>query len=153
VAVLTDYGTRDFYVGALEGAMYTANPRVRITTISHHIEPFNVAEGCYVLVQVAREFPPGTVFLAVVNPGVGTARRCILVETPDHKLFIAPDKGLLSGVIEKLGVAHAYEIRNYSLMRQGGCPPHFTAGTSWGQLLLIWQGISSPLRLGRKSQT
>jgi S-adenosylmethionine hydrolase len=123
VAVLTDYGTRDFYVGALERAMYAANPRVRITTITHHIEPFNVAEGFYVLAQAAREFPPGTVFLAVVDPGVGTARRCILVE--------APDNGLLTGVIEKLGVAHAYEIRNYSLMRQGGvCRPHFTAGTS-----------------------
>ncbi|UCH00805.1 MAG: S-adenosyl-l-methionine hydroxide adenosyltransferase family protein [Deltaproteobacteria bacterium] len=119
VAVLTDYGTKDFYAGALEGAMYTANPRVRITTITHGIEPFNVAEGSYVMAHAALEFPPGTVFLAVVDPGVGTERRSIVIETPDHKLFVAPDNGLLTGVVDKLGVAHAYEIKNYRLIRQG----------------------------------
>jgi len=119
VAVLTDYGTKDFYVGALKGAMYTANPQVKITTITHQIEPFNVAEGSYVLVHAAMEFPPGTVFLAVVDPGVGTERRSIVMESPDHKLFVAPDNGLLTGVMDKLGVAHAYEIKNYGLIRKG----------------------------------
>jgi len=119
VAVLTDFGTRGFYVGAMEGAMYTANPRAKITTITHQIEPFNVAEGSYVLTQAAREFPPGTVFLAVVDPGVGTARRCIVAETRDHKVFVAPDNGLLTGVMDELGVAHAYEITNSRLMRRG----------------------------------
>lgn len=150
VAVLTDYGTTDFYVGALEGAMYKANPRVRITSITHHIEPFNVAEGSYVLVQAAREFPPGTVFLAVVDPGVGTARRCILVQTPDHKLFVAPDNGLLSGVIEKLGVAHAYEIRNHSLMRQGGVSATFHGRDILGPVAAHLAGDIQPSEVGPK---
>jgi len=119
VAVLTDYGTKDFYVGALEGAMYTANPRVRITTITHGIEPFNVVAGSYVLAHAALEFPPGTVFLAVVDPGVGTERRSIVVETPGHKLFVAPDNGLLTGVMHRLGIAHAYEVKNPRLIRKG----------------------------------
>ena len=99
VAVLTDFGTEDFYVGAMVGAMVTVNPRLRITTITHQIKPFNVAEGSYVLAQAAPEFPPGTVFLAIVDPGVGTQRRSIIMESLDQKLFVAPDNGLLTGVM------------------------------------------------------
>jgi hypothetical protein len=119
VVVLTDFGTTDFYVGAMEGAMYTANPLVRIATITHEVEPFNIAEGSYLLAQAAREFPPGTVFLAIVDPGVGTQRRSIVLETADGRLFVAPDNGLLTGVMDELGVLHAYEITHGAAMRQG----------------------------------
>lgn len=118
VAILTDYGTEDFYVGALQGAMYTVNPQVRIATITHQIEPFNVAEGSFVLAQAAQEFPPGTVFLAVVDPGVGTRRRSIVMESLDGKLFVAPDNGLLTGVMDELGIVRAFKITNPGVMRQ-----------------------------------
>ena len=100
VAVVTDFDTTDFYVGAMQGAMYSVNPQARIVTITHEVEPFNVAEGSYILVQAAREFPSGTVFLAVVDPGVGTERRPIVLQTKDEKLFVAPDNGLLTGVMD-----------------------------------------------------
>ncbi|MFQ5594566.1 MAG: S-adenosyl-l-methionine hydroxide adenosyltransferase family protein, partial [Anaerolineae bacterium] len=132
VVVLTDFGTTDFYVGAMEGAMYTANPQVRIATITHQVEPFNVAEGSYLLAQAAREFPPGTVSLAVVDPGVGTERRPIVLETWDEKLFVAPDNGLLTGVMDTLGVAHAYQITNRRLIRPGALSTTFHGRDIYG---------------------
>jgi S-adenosylmethionine hydrolase len=59
VVLLTDYGTTDFYVGALEDSIYSANPEARISTITHEVPAFNIAEGSYILAQAAREYPPG----------------------------------------------------------------------------------------------
>ena len=98
--------------------MYTVNPQLRITTIIHQIETLNGAEGSFVLAQAAREFPPGTVFLAVVDLGVGARRRSIVMESLDRKLFFAPDNGLLTGVIDELGMARAFEITNPGVMRE-----------------------------------
>lgn len=148
VAVITDFGTTDFYVGAMEGAMYTVNPRVRIATITHDVEPFNVVEGSYVLAQAAREFPSGTVFLAVVDPGVGTERRPIVLQTRDGKLFVAPDNGLLTGVMEALGVAHVYEITNRSLMRQGKISATFHGRDLYGPVAARLAGGTKPSEVG-----
>ncbi len=148
VAVMTDFGTTDFYVGAMQGAMYTVNPQVRIATVTHEVEPFNVAEGSYILAQAAREFPSGTVFLAVVDPGVGTERRPIVLQTRDEKLFVAPDNGLLTGVMEAFGVAHAYEITNRSLMRQGTISATFHGRDLYGPVAAHLAGGTKPSEVG-----
>lgn len=116
VAIITDFGTEDFYAGALEGSIYCANPSVRISTITHQIKPFAVADGSYVLAKAARRYPPGTVFVGEVDPGSDERRRFIVLETTDGKLFVGPDNGLFTGVMDDLGLAHAYLITNQSLM-------------------------------------
>jgi S-adenosylmethionine hydrolase len=148
VAVLTDFGTTDFYVGAMEGAMYTANPWVRIATITHEVERFNIAEGSYLLAQAAREFPPGTVFLAIVDPGVGTQRRSIVLETGDSKLFVAPDNGLLTGVMDELGVTHTYEITNQAVTRQGKISATFHGRDIYGPVAAQLAGGAKPSDMG-----
>ncbi len=115
VAIISDYGTKDFYAGALEGAIYSENPSVKISTITHEVEPFNVAEGSYLLSQAAKMYPTGTVFIAAVDPGSGETRSIVL-ESGDGKLFVAPDNGILTGVMDELGTAHIYEIANQSFM-------------------------------------
>jgi S-adenosyl-L-methionine hydrolase (adenosine-forming) len=116
VATLTDFGTEDFYAGALEGSIYSANPSVRVSTITHQIKPFAVAEGSYILAKAARRYPPGTVFVGEVDPGSDKDRRFIVLETLDGKLFVGPDNGLFTGVMDDLGLAHAYQITNRSLI-------------------------------------
>lgn len=117
VAILTDFGTTGYYAGSLEGVIYATNPYAKVSAITHEVEPFNVAEGSYILAKSARWYPPGTVFLAEVNPGSGNKYRHIVLETKDGKLFVGPDNGLFSGVMDDLGFARAYKITNQSVMQ------------------------------------
>jgi len=119
VVMLTDFGSKDFYVGAMKGAMYSIYPDARIDYISHDITKFDIAEGAYTLAKAAAEFPPGTVFVAVVDPGVGTERKAIAIKTKDKKYFVAPDNGLLTLVIEEQSLAELREIKNAALTRKG----------------------------------
>lgn len=132
VVLLTDYGTSGFRAGALEGSIYAANPEARISTITHEISAFNVAEGSYILAQAARYYPPGAVFVAEVNPGVGTDERSIVVEMEDGKLFVGPDNGLFTDVMEDLGVALVHEIRDLNLIGHGGEPVTFNGIEVYG---------------------
>lgn len=99
IALLTDFGTQDYYVGAMKGVIFSINKRAQIVDISHEIEPQNVRSAGFVLASCYRNFPAKTIFLTVVDPGVGSARRAILVAANDY-YFIAPDNGLLSFVFE-----------------------------------------------------
>ena len=117
VALLTDYGNRDYYVGALKGVIYSIYPEARIDDITHQVTPFNIWEGAYTLSLAAKEFPKGTVFIAVVDPGVGTGRKAIVLKTKDNKLFVAPDNGLLTFVAEEMGIHSIREIKNKAYMR------------------------------------
>jgi len=129
IVLLTDYGQRDYYVGALKGAIYSIYPEARIDDISHHVTPFNIWEGAYTLSLAAKEFPKGTIFVAVVDPGVGTDRKAIVLETKDHKYFVAPDNGLLTFVAEEMGVLNIREIKNRAHMR----PTHSSSATFHGR--------------------
>ena len=100
LTLLTDFGTRDAYVGVLKGVIASVAPAVTVVDITHEIPPQDVMEGGYVLREAYRAFPPGTVHLAVVDPGVGTERRAVAVEHGGHR-FVGPDNGLLSLVLAK----------------------------------------------------
>jgi S-adenosylmethionine hydrolase len=97
VTLTTDFGFADHFVGAMKGVILSIEPRARIVDISHEIAPYSIPEAAFVLAQAYRCFPPGTVHVAVVDPGVGTSRRPILVEAARH-FFVAPDNGVLSMV-------------------------------------------------------
>jgi S-adenosylmethionine hydrolase len=116
IVLLTDFGTRDFYVGAMKGAILRTSPNVRIEDISHEVPKYDIAEGAYTLLKSAPEFPKGTVFLCVVDPGVGTARKPVAVLTSDGNVFVGPDNGLFTRVIETAGLTSAYELTNADLM-------------------------------------
>jgi S-adenosylmethionine hydrolase len=99
IALLTDYGLSGPYVGALKAVILGINPAATIFDLSHGIEPQAIEEGAFVLGQVAPYLPEGTVCVAVVDPGVGTARRAIAIRT-SRGMFVGPDNGLLSAALD-----------------------------------------------------
>jgi S-adenosylmethionine hydrolase len=98
ITLLTDFGTADYYTGAMKGVMLGICPEAQLVDITHEIAPFQVGQGGWMLEQAWRCFPRGTVHLAVVDPGVGSERRPILAEADGH-FFVAPDNGLLTQVL------------------------------------------------------
>lgn len=111
IALLTDFGTRDYFVGAMKGVILSINPKASVVDITHEIEPQNIAAASFTLRACYKNFPKKTVFIAVVDPGVGSDRKAILVETGDY-YFIAPDNGLLSFVFSEEGNYRVFELRN-----------------------------------------
>ena len=106
IALLTDFGTRDYFVGAMRGAILSVCGAAQIIDITHEIEAQNVSAASFILRACYKNFPSKTVFAAVVDPGVGSARRAILVETSDY-FFVAPDNGLLSFAFDGRGNSNA----------------------------------------------
>lgn len=101
IALLTDFGRRDVYVGAMKGAILCRNPSAQLVDLTHDVPPGDIRQGAFVLAASVQHFPPGTVFLAVVDPGVGTARRGLAVEAADW-LLVGPDNGLLAWALRFL---------------------------------------------------
>ena len=98
VTLLTDFGLSDVYVGVMKGVLHARAPRARLVDLTHAVSPQAVDEGAFLLEGAARYFPPGTVHLAVVDPGVGTSRRRIALRG-GGQLFVGPDNGLLSAAV------------------------------------------------------
>jgi S-adenosylmethionine hydrolase len=119
IVLLTDFGERDQYVGAMKGAIYQADPEARIDCITNEIGKFDIVEGAYTLAEAAEEFPPGTIFVGVVDPGVGSDRKGVAILTRNCKVFIGPDNGLLSLAANRQGVVEIRELSNRALMHPG----------------------------------
>jgi len=115
ITLTTDFGLLDPYVAEIKAVIYGINPDAKIVDISHQIEKFNIRMGAYVLASAAPYFPKGTIHIAVVDPGVGTKRKPILIET-EKGFFIGPDNGILALAAEKQGIKHVYEIANPKYM-------------------------------------
>ena len=98
IALLSDFGTRDHYAGTMKGVMLGICPDVTLVDITHEVPAHDVVDGALELAAACRFFPPGTIFLAVVDPGVGSARRGIAAEAGDYR-FVAPDNGVLTIVL------------------------------------------------------
>ncbi|HML22818.1 MAG TPA: SAM-dependent chlorinase/fluorinase [Aggregatilinea sp.] len=111
IAILTDFGLSDAYVGTMKGVALSICPSAHLVDITHAIQPQNVRQAAYVLMTAYRHFPAHTVFLIVVDPGVGTAREPIAVAT-DHGIYVAPNNGVLSYVLPLLNVQHAVILQN-----------------------------------------
>jgi S-adenosylmethionine hydrolase len=109
IAVVSDFGADSFYVGVLKGALTFAAPRCRIVDVTHSIEPHAIDQGSFILDTIFDFFPAGTVFLAVVDPGVGGERRNLIVET-GGRYVVGPDNGLAAEVAARLGESRTYVI-------------------------------------------
>lgn len=100
----------DYFVGAMKGAILSIDPGAKIVDITHEIPPQDIRSAAFTLCACYKDFPKGTIFVAVVDPGVGSDRKAILVETEDY-YFVAPDNGLLSFVVEG-GSPRVFELTN-----------------------------------------
>jgi len=100
IALLSDFGTRDHYVATMKGVILGIFPDVTLVDITHEIAPHDVLEGALELAASYRFFPAGTIFVAVVDPGVGSSRRGIAAEIGDYR-FVCPDNGLLTAVVRE----------------------------------------------------
>ena len=109
IALLTDFGTRDHYAGTLKGVALAICPDVTMVDVTHDVPPHDVLAGALELAACYRYFPAGTIFLVVVDPGVGSARRGIAAESGDYK-FVAPDNGVLTLVFEELAPRRVVEL-------------------------------------------
>ena len=109
IAVLSDFGTRDHYAGTMKGVMLGICPDATLVDITHEVPPHDVVDGALQLAAACRYFPSGTIFLAVVDPGVGGARRGIAVEAGDYR-FVAPDNGVLTLVLRDLPPKRVVEL-------------------------------------------
>jgi S-adenosylmethionine hydrolase len=109
IALLTDFGLRDHYAGTMKGVALCICPDITFVDISHDIAPHDVLGGALELAAAYRYFPHGTIFLAVVDPGVGSVRRGIAADTGDYR-FVAPDNGLLSVVFDQTAPKRVVEL-------------------------------------------
>ncbi|MFC1692353.1 S-adenosyl-l-methionine hydroxide adenosyltransferase family protein [Candidatus Latescibacterota bacterium] len=107
ITITTDFGNRDPYSGIMKGMILGANPCARIIDITHEIPAHDIIYAAFTILRSYKHFPEGTVHIAVVDPGVGGGRKNIVVKT-DRYLFIGPDNGIFSRIIEK---EKSYEIR------------------------------------------
>jgi S-adenosyl-L-methionine hydrolase (adenosine-forming) len=108
ITLTTDFGLNDHFVGAMKGVLLDVAPDAQIVDISHAVQPFDILDGALTISQAYSYFPAGTVHMVVVDPGVGTARRPIIL-TGDRHLFVAPDNGVLSLIYdreERISVRH-----------------------------------------------
>ncbi|MBI3321788.1 MAG: SAM-dependent chlorinase/fluorinase [Candidatus Omnitrophica bacterium] len=101
VALLTDFGTRDWYVAALKGVILARAPHARLVDVTHEVPPQDVLAGAFTLAAAAPWFPRGTIFVAVVDPGVGTNRALLAVQA-HGRYFLGPDNGLLALSLEAM---------------------------------------------------
>lgn len=116
ITLLTDFGTSDNFVGIMKGVILSINPGAVVVDITHQVPPQDVWTAAYLLATAHRYFPPGTIHVAVVDPGVGTGRRAIVLET-ERAFFVAPDNGLLTPILkeEKIRRIIALTERRYWL--------------------------------------
>ena len=109
IALLTDFRHQNWYIGVMKGVIVGINPAVHIVDLCHDVSSQDVREGSFILGSSFRFFPHGTIFLAVVDPGVGGERKNLIVRT-EHYCFVAPDNGILSSIFEKTKVEQVYEV-------------------------------------------
>lgn len=115
ITLTTDFGLADPYVAEMKAVILRINPDARIVDITHQVEKFNIRNGAFILAAASPYFPKGTIHVAVVDPGVGTKRKPILVET-EKDFFIGPDNGVLTLAAKNQGIKHVYEITNPKFM-------------------------------------
>jgi S-adenosylmethionine hydrolase len=117
ITLTTDYGTSDYLVGVMKGVILSINPDVTIIDITHGVIAHDVLDGALIIGQAHKYFPPKTIHVVVVDPGVGTDRRPILVASDQH-YFVAPDNGVLSSVYDQTEALHVWNIISEHYFRQ-----------------------------------
>jgi S-adenosylmethionine hydrolase len=117
ITLLTDFGTHDYFVGAMKGVILSINPEVQIVDITHDVPPQDIEAAAFNLLSCYKDFPAGTIHVAVVDPGVGSNRRAVVVQCADQ-LFVGPDNGLFSWICEREGKYKARQVTNKAFLRE-----------------------------------
>jgi S-adenosyl-L-methionine hydrolase (adenosine-forming) len=112
IVFTTDFGTLDDAVAICKGVIKTIAPDAEIIDLSHQVTPFSIADGARLLGRTSQYYPAGTIFLTVIDPGVGTSRRSIVVKTKRGQYFVLPDNGLVTQVVDRDGIAGIRQITN-----------------------------------------
>ncbi len=115
ITLTSDFGLVDSYVAQMKGAILSIAPSATIVDITHGIDKFNIQTGAFILASAVSYFPKGAIHVAVVDPGVGTKRRAIMIQTKQG-FFVGPDNGVLILAAERQGITAIYELTNSKYM-------------------------------------
>jgi S-adenosylmethionine hydrolase len=121
VTLLTDFGTTDYFVAAVKGAILTINPQVSLIDITHEVPAQDIETGAFTLLTCYRDFPSGTIHVAVVDPGVGSTRRGIVVRAGAH-YFVGPDNGLFSYICDRESAVEVFQLKEEKYFRRDPSP-------------------------------
>lgn len=116
ITLLTDFGTADYFVGAVKGAILSVNSKAVIADITHEIAPQDIEAGAFTLLACYKTFPAGTIHMAVVDPGVGSTRRPIIVSA-NEQFFVGPDNGLFSYICDREASHRTFHITKEKYFR------------------------------------
>jgi S-adenosyl-L-methionine hydrolase (adenosine-forming) len=157
VVFLSDFGARDDAVAICKGVMLQVEPALRMIDLTHEVKPFAIQDAARLLADTADNYPAGTVFLAVIDPGVGTQRKPMIARSKRGQFFVLPDNGLVTLVADRQGLAGAREIVNPRWMRAAArsstfhgrdvfapAAAHVARGADWMQ---AGPSIAAPVRL------
>ena len=122
ITLLTDFGTADYFVGAVKGAILSVNPQAIIADITHEVPPQDIHSAAFTLLAAYKTFPAGTIHVAVVDPGVGSTRRPIIVSAGGH-FFVGPDNGLFTYIYDRELMYQIFHVTAQEYFRQ---PPSTT---------------------------
>ena len=114
IGLITDFGIKDHYVGVLKAVILSINPHIHFIDITHSVVPFNLMSASYLLYSSWDYFPEGTVFLSVIDPGVGTERD-VIVYFKDNKYLVTPDNGIISLLMKRKTKAQAVKVSNETI--------------------------------------
>src|ERR1700738_3048074 len=116
IVFMTDFGVLDDSVAICRGVMYSIMPDVRIVDLTHQVTPYSILDGARFLHGATPYYPAGTVFVVVIDPGVGSSRKAIVVKSKHGQYFVLPDNGLITLVEDRDGIEGAREITNQAWM-------------------------------------
>src|SRR5580693_5419545 len=125
IVFMTDFGTANDAVAVCKAVIVGIAPEARLMDITHQVTPFQIEEAARFLAGVTPYYPAGTIFLVVVDPGVGTSRKAVIVKSKQNQYFVLPDNGLITTVIDRDGLDAAREITNPSWMIQAAVSSTF----------------------------
>jgi S-adenosylmethionine hydrolase len=125
IVFMTDFGTANDAVAICRAVIFGIAPDARVTDITHQVTPFSIEEASRFLYGVTPYYPAGTVFLVVVDPGVGTSRKAVIVKSKKGQYFVVPDNGLMTPVLDRDGLDSAREITNQNWMIQAAVSSTF----------------------------
>ena len=162
ITLLTDFGTRDTFVGVMKGVILSICPTAQLVDLSHEVPPQSILTGAFLLKSSLEYFPKGTVHLAVVDPGVGSARKAIAVKSRG-RYFVGPDNGFFSAALKDWGIDEMVELTaaKYQLPNPGSTfhgrdvfapvAAHLAKGAAFAKLgrkinHWVWREISKPYK-------
>src|SRR5436190_5250883 len=141
ITLLTDFGTQDYFVGAMKGVILSKNPDAQIIDITHDIPPQDIESAAFNLLACYRNFPAGSIHVAIVDPGVGSERRALIVACAEQ-FFVGPDNGLFSWICEREVQWRAVQATNERFFR------HPISNTFHGRD--IFAPVAAALSMGRE---